>query len=102
MMLECRFSRLAEADLEDIAFFIATDSPKRALGFVSELRAHCLKVATQPLAYPLREEYGAGVRMTVHGRYLIFHAIRDKTVVIERIIHGARHPEGMTSKSSDM
>ncbi|MGL5363880.1 MAG: type II toxin-antitoxin system RelE/ParE family toxin [Bosea sp. (in: a-proteobacteria)] len=93
--LECQFSRLAETDLEAIAFFIAADSPRRALSFVGELRLHCLLVAKQPLAYPLREEYGAGIRMTVHGRYLIFHAIRDDAVVIERIIHGARHPESM-------
>jgi toxin ParE1/3/4 len=25
------------------------------------------------------------------GRYLIFHAVRDEALVIERILHGARH-----------
>jgi toxin ParE1/3/4 len=61
------------------------------LSFVAELRAHCARIADQPEAYPLREEYGAGVSVTVHGRYLIFHAVRDEALVIERILHGARH-----------
>jgi toxin ParE1/3/4 len=90
-MLSCRFAPAAEDDLEDIALFIATDSPRRALSFVAELRAHCARIADQPEAYPLREEYGAGVSVTVHGRYLIFHAVRDEALVIERILHGARH-----------
>lgn len=91
MGLSCRFAPVAEDDLEDIALFIAADSPGRALSFVAELRTHCVRIADQPEAYPLREEYGAGVRVTVHGRYLIFHAVREEALVIERILHGARH-----------
>lgn len=91
MSRTCRFALSAEKDLEEIALFIASDSPRRALSFVAELRAHCARIADQPEAYPLRKEYGAGVRITVHGRYLIFHAIRDDALVIERILHGARH-----------
>ncbi len=98
MRLPCRFSSLAESDLDEIALFIAADNPRRALSFVAELREHCFSVAKQPLAYPLREEYGAGVRLAVHGTYLIFHAVRDDALVIERIVHGARHREGLVGK----
>jgi toxin ParE1/3/4 len=97
LTLPCRFSSLAEGDLDEIALWIAAENPRRALTFVAGLRNHCEKLALQPRAYPLREEYGHGVRMTVHGKYLIFHAERDGAVVIERIIHGARHPEGLQS-----
>lgn len=96
MTLACRFAPQAEVDLEEIALFIAADNPTRALSFVAELRARCDIVARQPEAYRLREEYGAGVRVTVHGRYLIFHAVRERSLVIERIIHGARHLKGLT------
>lgn len=89
--LPCRFTALAETDLNDIALYIAADNPRRALSFVAELREHCYRIAQQPAAYPLREEYGAGVRVTVHKPYLVFHAIRDDACVIERILHGARH-----------
>jgi toxin ParE1/3/4 len=97
-MLPCRFSSQAESDLEEIALFIATDNPRRALSFVAELREHCLTVAKQPMTYPLRGEYGADVRLTIHGKYLIFHAVRDDALVIERIVHGARHREGLAVK----
>jgi toxin ParE1/3/4 len=95
MALACRFAPQAKSDLEEIAVFIAADNPVRALSFVAELRAHCDVVTRQPEAYRLREEYGEGVRVTVHGRYLIFHAVRGDALVIERIIHGARHLEGL-------
>lgn len=95
MGFPCRFTRLAESDLEEIALFIAMDSPRHALAFMVELRAHCEIIASQPEAYALREEYGAGVRITAHGRYLIFHAVRDGALVIERVLHGARHLEGL-------
>jgi toxin ParE1/3/4 len=94
----CRFSALAEHDLDEIALFIAADNPRRAIIFIEELRAHCLKVAERPLAYPLREEYGTGIRLTIHGSYVIFHSQRDDALVIERIVHGARHREGLVRK----
>jgi toxin ParE1/3/4 len=96
--LPCRFTSQAESDLESIAIYIAADNPNRALTFVNELREHCLKISHSPLAYALREEYGVGVRLAVHGNYLIFHAVRDDALVIERIVHGARHREGLLPK----
>jgi toxin ParE1/3/4 len=89
--LRCRFSPLAEADLENIALAIAIDSPNRALSFIGEIRQHCLVVAQNPLAYRLRKEYGPDIRVTVYGQYLIFHRGRDEALMIERILHGARH-----------
>lgn len=91
MAARCVFTAVAEADLTEIALFIATDSPRRALSFVAEIREHCRIIAEQPTACRLREEYGAGVRVAVHGRYLIFYSERDEAVVIERILHSARH-----------
>jgi len=37
----CEFTKLAEADLSEIALYIAADSPKTALRFIDELRQHC-------------------------------------------------------------
>lgn len=87
----CAFSELAESDLDEIALFIAADSPKAALRFVAELRALCQSLTENPARYRLREEYGDGVRVAIHGKYLIFYAERDEAVVIERILHGSRH-----------
>jgi len=89
----CEFTKLAEADLSEIALYIAADSPKTALRFIDELRQHCRQLTDHPARNPLREQYGAGVRVAMHGRYLIFYAVDDHTVVVERILHGSRHPD---------
>ena len=80
----------AEADLEAIGDYIARDNPKRAVSFVTELHLRCQRIADAPASFPLREELGAGVRMAVHGRYLIFFREEPEAVRIERVLHGAR------------
>jgi toxin ParE1/3/4 len=90
--VNCEFSELAESDLLEVALHIAADSPARALSFVADIRRHCFSIAQNPTLYRLREEYGSGVRVAIHGTYLIFYAERRKgLVVIERVLHGARH-----------
>ena len=85
------FTARAEADLEGIGDYIALDDPRRAASFVRELRARCERIADQPRANRLREEFGSGVRGAVHGSYLILYTHRDDgRVVVERIVHGAR------------
>ncbi len=77
----------------------ATTSPRttrRAVSFVRELRKRCGQVARYPRRYPLREEFGDGVRVAVHGSYLILFAQRSGAVVIERVVHGARDLRGLT------
>jgi toxin ParE1/3/4 len=69
--LRCEFTELAEADLKEIALYIAADSPKIALRFVDEPRRHCRQLSEHPARNPLREDYGTGVRVAVHGYYLI-------------------------------
>jgi toxin ParE1/3/4 len=95
MKFNCRYKRQAKKDLENIALYISENNPPRALSFVDELQAHCEDIAENPNAYSLREEYGIGVRMTVHGNYLIFHTMLDNELTIERIIHAARQREGI-------
>ena len=83
----------AVTDLEQIADYIARESLTRAASFVSELAAKCEAVAATPEVYPPREDLAPGLRMAVHGRYLVF--FRDQpgkdTVRIERVLHGARY-----------
>ena len=80
----------AAADLEGIGDYIARDNPRRAVSFVTELHLHCARIAASPASFPLREELAAGVRMAVHGRYLIFFREEQDAVRIERVLHGAR------------
>ena len=85
------FTPAARDDLREIGDYIGQDNPGRALIFVRELREHCRWLAAQPRLHRLREEFGPGVRGAVHGAYLILYTHRDDgSVVIERVVHGAR------------
>ena len=83
----------AAADLEEIADYIARDNPVRAASFVAELEAKCRAVAALPELYPTRTDLAPGLRMAVHGRYLVLY--RDlpgeDAVRIERVLHSARN-----------
>ncbi len=84
------FSPRSEEDLEEMADFIARDSPRRAVRFIAEVRVTCEKLAEAPLGYELQPQLDPGIRRTVHGRYLIFYSAEPERVRIERILHGAR------------
>jgi toxin ParE1/3/4 len=83
----------AAADLEEIAEYIARDNPVRAASFVAELEVKCRAVADAPDLYPARADVAPGLRMAVHGRYLVLY--RDlpgeNAVRVERVLHSARN-----------
>ena len=84
------FSPTAEVDLLEIAAYVAKDNPARALSFVDELAAKCLRLGHAAGIGTARPELGEGIRMLPHGRYLIFYREHEATVRVERIVHGAR------------
>ncbi|MDO9225477.1 MAG: type II toxin-antitoxin system RelE/ParE family toxin [Pseudomonadota bacterium] len=94
-MTRCVFTRLANRDLEEIGDYIARDNPVRALSFIRELRTRCEHLTDQPLTAPLRPEFGEGVRMLPHGRYLICYTVRHDLIRIERVLHSARNPSDL-------
>ena len=80
-------------DLRELGDWIAKDSPRRAQGFVQELRLKCRGLSSYPSRYPVvGEQQGLEVRRRAHGDYLILFAITDRpeAIVILRVIHGAR------------
>lgn len=93
--MKLEFSPAAEADLEEIGDYIAQDNPLRAVSFICDIRRHCDEIAKAPMAAPLRDDLLPGIRMSVHGRYLIFHRVDNNSVRIERILHGARNIAGL-------
>lgn len=82
----------AAADPEEIAEYIARDNPIRAASFVAELEAKCQAIAETPEHYPARNDLAPGLRMAVHGRYLVLYRdlSGENTVRVERALHGAR------------
>ncbi|NEU71717.1 type II toxin-antitoxin system RelE/ParE family toxin [Hassallia byssoidea VB512170] len=88
--MQLSFSPQAALDLEEIGDYIARDNPERALSFLAEIEAYCYRVAQMPNAFPRREDLAPGLQMAVHGNYLILFRVQERSVRIERIVHGAR------------
>jgi toxin ParE1/3/4 len=99
--LKLVFSPAAEADLLDIAIFIAQDNPARAVSFVDELESKCETLVGAPGIGTSRPELGDGVCMLPHGRYLIFYREANRSLRIERIMHGARDIGGNDFEAVD-
>lgn len=83
----------AEADLLDIAGYIARDDPTCARSFVGELEQRCAELWGFADAERARPEIADGLRSKPHRNYLIFYTPSHDLVRIERILHGARDVE---------
>jgi len=86
-----RFSRRAQADIEEIGDYIARDNPKRAATFTEELRARCREMTDFLEMGSLHSELGAGIRLVTFKYYLIFYVVRDDMLEIKRVLHHARN-----------
>jgi toxin ParE1/3/4 len=62
----------------------------RAVTYVGELRERARRIGEFPHAGPPRPQWGEGIRIAVHGNYLIIYRVRDETVQVLRVLHGAR------------
>lgn len=89
-MRKLEFSLDAEADLLDIATYIARDDPARALSFVDEIEARCAELLPFPDTGRLRPELAPELRSKPHGSYIIFYTPGAEVVRVERVLHGAR------------
>lgn len=83
-------AREAEVDLEQIADFIAIDSPARAITFVQDLVAQCQALSAHPLRHGALEGYGGMLRRFPYKGYSIYYRVSDNgAVVIVHILHDA-------------
>ncbi len=89
--MRLRLSPCVPGDLEEIAEYIAQDSPRHAARVIRLLRARMKEIAKQPAGfYRLRPELGAEARLATVGNYVILFRIRQNAVRIERVVHGKR------------
>lgn len=88
--MRLRLSPLVPGDLEEIAGFIAQDSPRHAARMLRVLHARMKEIAKQPSIYRLRPKLGAEARLASVGNYVILFRIRQNAVQIERVLHGGR------------
>jgi len=80
----------AEADLEDIALYIAEDNVQAARRWIEDMHALCQQLGEMPAMGVAKPSIRPGLRMLPAGSYLILYQEVDKGVEIVRVIHGAR------------
>ncbi|RTE93077.1 type II toxin-antitoxin system RelE/ParE family toxin [Bradyrhizobium sp. LVM 105] len=84
----------AEADIEEIASYVAEQSPQSALKLIRGLREKCESLADAPRGYPLVPRYeDKGIRRRPFGSFLIFYRVGIDAIEVIHILHGARDYE---------
>ncbi|HEY0302663.1 MAG TPA: type II toxin-antitoxin system RelE/ParE family toxin [Rhizomicrobium sp.] len=84
------YSPEAEAELVEIAGYIAQDSERQAEAFVARLRKKAEAISHMPRIYRRRDDLGLGLRSAVVGKHLIVFRIMDDGIEVSRVVHGAR------------
>jgi toxin ParE1/3/4 len=85
----------AAADLEDIASYIANDSPAAAVRMVDRLEEISMLLKDHPHIGTARDDIAKGMRLFPVGNYLILFRSLDHGVDIVRYVHGARQLRGL-------
>lgn len=83
---------LAQSDLADIYQGIATDSPQAAERIFNQIDDAIMALAEGALRNPLVGTFpNPSIRRRVVGSYNVFYRIVETTVIVDRILHGARN-----------
>jgi plasmid stabilization system protein ParE len=93
MTYKVLISEPAETDLRSILDHIRTSTPQAAGDFGGKVVDAIESLSTFPYRGHVVEELSSGGkahRQIVIGRYRILYVIREKTVHVHRILHGAR------------
>lgn len=87
----------ARQDLFDIGDFIATDNPRRAQSFLTELRSACLELGETPFRFAQLGGFESlGYRRRVFGHYLIIYRVTEEAVIILRVVSSALDVERLS------
>lgn len=78
-------------DIEEIAPFIAVDSPSAAAGWYEKMLGRCRRLGEMPGLGVSRPEVRGGLRSLAAGNSLIlYRQAADGAAEIVRVVHGAR------------
>lgn len=83
-------TELAKRDIQDIWLGIAVHNPDAATRIVQRIDARIRLLSEFPELGPERPEVAIGLRALVEGNYLILYRVETDTVLIVRVVHGAR------------
>ena len=88
-----RLLRIAEDDLTEIVTYIVADRPAAAEALAARIEKNLALLSKHPYLgrIPREEDLASlGYRYLVVDSYLVFYTIEDTTVLVHRILHGAR------------
>ncbi len=91
---QIRFLRIAEEDFTEIISYIAADNPSAANTIANKIEKNLELLSGNPNLgrIPREEEIrNLGYRYLIVQNYLIFYTKEEKTILIHRILHGARN-----------
>ena len=80
----------ARQDLSDIFDYIARDKLMAAANWVEKIEEKCKLIAATPEFGEQRPEYGAKIRSSVVGRYVIFFRPIESGIEVLRVVPGDR------------
>ena len=90
---QIRFLRIAEEDFTEIVSYIASENPSAANSIANKIEKNLELLSENPFLgrMPRDEEIrNLGYRYLIVKNYIIFYTIENKTILIHRILHGAR------------
>jgi len=90
---QIRYLKTAERDLDDIFDYILRDNPTAAADLLDQFDKAISNLSQNPKMGVIPKDdrlKNLGYRMLIVERYLVFYVIKNRTVQLRRIIHGAR------------
>lgn len=91
---QIRLLRIAEEDFNEIISFIADDNPNAANSIADKIEKKIELLSENPkLGRIPRDEdiRNLGYRYIIVQSYIVFYTIEKRTIIIHRILHGARN-----------
>ncbi|MCC7094511.1 MAG: type II toxin-antitoxin system RelE/ParE family toxin, partial [Ignavibacteriaceae bacterium] len=91
---QIRFLRVADEDLTEIISFIASDNPTAANAIADKIEKNIELLSENPILgrIPRDEDIkNLGYRYIIIQNYIVFYTIEERTILIHRILHGARN-----------
>jgi plasmid stabilization system protein ParE len=88
-----RLLAIAEQDLVELVSYLAAENPRAATDLLDHLEARLQTLTSHPFVgrIPHTSKLTAlGYRVLVIDNYLVFYKVKGKTVLVHRILHGAR------------
>jgi len=93
-----RVSQRAEADLDDIWYYIAKESGSIEIAnrLIDSITNRFLLLAAHPhLGRSREDDFGIGSRSFYVGEYVIVYCVENEDVLILRVAHGRRDMEAL-------